>query len=632
MATGSGCDSTDSNKNDPSTKGNIGPFLSYMLNPHPRCVATSSDFQWILDNLSKDSLLEQGHQALLDRSDSILTESVAEYMLPDGIRLLEVSRAVLKRMIHWGYAYRCTSDIKYLNRAWEEIQAVSAFPDWNPSHFLDVAEMAMALGIAYDWFYEGWTEAQKEEIRHCLIEKALALTYEAYQGTWAEGVPWWAESTNNWNVVCNGGIAAAALAIGLDAPEYTEKLEYVVETAIGKLKTYMMPQFAPDGGWIEGPMYWGYMIQYFTFLIKTLQSSLGTDMGLLSMPGIEATGAFPIYLTGPSGYYFNYGDCDLSVSRNPELIFLGQYFENPLYSWAQIQLAQAYVFPLDLLYCEALPLQQTIPAETDLDKLFSNVGVITMRETWLHDDGLFVGLKGGRNSESHGDLDLGSFVLDVYGLRWVEDIGKEYYNLEGYWSYGENGERWTYFRKRAESHNTLVIDPDSNADQYPLATSSVQSHRLNQDDPFAVLNLDSAYPEVSSVRRGFRLFNKRQHLLLQDEIEPRTTHEIWWKIVTKATITLSADKRRATLSYEDNHISIHLLTPLDATFLIRDMIPLDTSPNPSEQTDNSEYTSLCIHLKDQSVSTRIGVYFVPYMGTEPVVTPPAPTSLDSWGN
>ena len=48
-----------------------------------------------------------------------------------------------------------TSEKKYLNRAVKEMLAVSAFSDWNPSHFLDVAEMTMAVSIGYDWLYDG---------------------------------------------------------------------------------------------------------------------------------------------------------------------------------------------------------------------------------------------------------------------------------------------------------------------------------------------------------------------------------------------------------------------------------------------------------------------------------------------
>jgi hypothetical protein len=42
-----------------------------------------------------------------------------------------------------------TNDERYAQRAEREMLAVSHFSDWNPSHFLDVGEMVMALSIAY---------------------------------------------------------------------------------------------------------------------------------------------------------------------------------------------------------------------------------------------------------------------------------------------------------------------------------------------------------------------------------------------------------------------------------------------------------------------------------------------------
>ncbi len=59
----------------------------------------------------------------------------------EGKRLLSVSRLVLKRIFYLSYAYRMTKEEKYAYRATQEMLSVSRFPDWNPSHFLDVGEM-----------------------------------------------------------------------------------------------------------------------------------------------------------------------------------------------------------------------------------------------------------------------------------------------------------------------------------------------------------------------------------------------------------------------------------------------------------------------------------------------------------
>ena len=57
-----------------------------------------------------------------------------------GRRLLDVSRETLRRVLLLGYAYRMTGDSRYAQRAEQEFLTVSAFSDWNPSHYLDVRQ------------------------------------------------------------------------------------------------------------------------------------------------------------------------------------------------------------------------------------------------------------------------------------------------------------------------------------------------------------------------------------------------------------------------------------------------------------------------------------------------------------
>ena len=42
---------------------------------------------------------------------------------------------------------------RFKERAIRELDAACAMKDWNPSHFLDVAEMATAVAVGYDWLY-----------------------------------------------------------------------------------------------------------------------------------------------------------------------------------------------------------------------------------------------------------------------------------------------------------------------------------------------------------------------------------------------------------------------------------------------------------------------------------------------
>ncbi|MCM8821879.1 MAG: heparinase II/III-family protein [Candidatus Omnitrophica bacterium] len=83
------------------------------------------------------------------------------------------------------------------------------------------------------------------------------------------------------------------------------------------------------------------------------------------------------------------------------------------------------------------------------DRYFRNIEVVTMRSDWEDRDAIFVGFKAGKNSFSHSHLDIGSFVMDALGHRWIIDLGYDNYNLLGY--FGK--ERWNYYRLRAEGQN-----------------------------------------------------------------------------------------------------------------------------------------------------------------------------------
>jgi len=50
--------------------------------------------------------------------------------------------------------------------------AISQFSDWNPSHFLDVAEMTMAMAIGYDWLYNNMSRESRTIIKDAIINNA----------------------------------------------------------------------------------------------------------------------------------------------------------------------------------------------------------------------------------------------------------------------------------------------------------------------------------------------------------------------------------------------------------------------------------------------------------------------------
>jgi hypothetical protein len=572
-------------------------ILGRLRKEHPRLLMTTTNLAELNQRVRTDPQLKEWHEKLRGEAGRVLDEPASRYEIPDGRRLLATSRRVLGRIFTLALLYRLDGDERYLERAWKELDAAANFKDWNPSHFLDTAEMTHAFAIGYDWLYDSWNAQQRALLRRSMLEKGVMPALQAYRREKPYGS--WMHARHNWNQVCNGGIGMGALALGDEVPDLAG------EFLQAALKSIQLPmkEFEPDGAWNEGPGYWNYATSYNVVFLAALESALGTDFGLSRMTGFSDTGQFPIYLTGPLGRTFNYADGGDSTIRAAQMFWLARKFDRPAYAEYEITVASPHA--LDLLWYENPSGPSTIRS-LPLDKCFRGVEVATFRSGWEGRDALFVGLKAGDNKANHSNLDLGSFVLDALGVRWAVDLGADNYNMPGY--FGE--QRWTYYRLRAEGQNTLVINPGKDADQDPKAFARILRFDSKPQKACAIADLTEACAKhARRVWRGLALFDRNQ-VLIQDEVEAEKAAEVWWFMHTKAKVHVIDEKTSAILSEGSGRLWAKILSPANATFDVMDARPLPTSPNPSEQAKNDGVRKLVIHLSGVK-DARLAVLLAP---------------------
>ena len=396
----------------------------------------------------------------------LLKEKPAERIM-EGRRLLTVSRNVLYRVNTLAAAFRLTGEKAFAERAALEMCAAADFTDWNPAHFLDVAEMTLALAVGYDWLYETLDEARRVKIRDAILEKGLRPSFRGRQ--------WWVTGKNNWNQVCHAGMVAGALAVADSEPALARK---AIERAIRNLPRSMKASFSPNGAYPEGPMYWGYGTEFTVALLALLEGAFGQDFGLAEIPGFSVTGDFVIAATAPSGQLFNYADCVKTLGPSFAMHYLTFRFGRP--DWfsrherevlareakerpRNLRAGRNRMLPLSLLYLRDWP-------ETDpgAGKTFYSSGntaavpVAMYRTGWKKTDA-YLGVKGGSPSGPHGHMDGGSFIYEADDVRWASDLGMEnYHGIEArgieLWNNSRNSERWSVFRIGPDSHNILRIN------------------------------------------------------------------------------------------------------------------------------------------------------------------------------
>ena len=247
---------------------------------HPYLIMTTEDEAVIRSAVQTDGMWKEYHAFMMEEADNLLGKPNCQRTV-QGRRLLEVSREILRRTLILGYAYRMSGEAKYARQAESELDNAAGFVDWNPSHFLDVAEMTAAMAIGYDWLYNFISDRTKIKIEKAIEMKGLNPSLDSRYNSWLY-------RNNNWNQVCNGGITLGALAIYDKIPTFADKL---INRAVQSVKL-PMSVYAPDGAYAEGYSYWGYGTTYNLLLIDALEKVMGTDYNLSQEPGFLNTGKF----------------------------------------------------------------------------------------------------------------------------------------------------------------------------------------------------------------------------------------------------------------------------------------------------------------------------------------------------
>lgn len=580
-----------------------GDLLATLRPEHPRLIALGEDLARAKRRIADDPRAAALYQKLTRSADTLLKDAPLQRVLErrSSMSMLSTSRKSCDRVYTLATVYRISGDRRYADRAVQELLAAAEFPDWNPAVFLDTAEMTHAVAVGYDWLFDVLSEGHRTKVRQAIVDKGLREGLRVYRRGGS-----WTKSRHNWNQVCNGGLAIGALAVAEDEPQLAGEILQEVRASL----PLAMGQYAPDGAWPEGPGYWAYATRYTVYLLAAMESALGTDLGLAAFPGFSRTGDFRIQMTGPGRLSFNFGDSPAVAHGTAAMYWMARKFDRPEYSW-YVRTHEARDTALLLWWFDP---RGDHPPELPNDAWFRNTNAVAMRSRWHDPRAVFVGFRGGDNRVNHSHLELGNFVLDADGQRWVMALGADAYSLPGYFG----RQRWTYYRTGTAGQNTLMID---GRNQDPKASAPIVAFYSSPERAHAVADLSAAYAGAARrVARGVALLQRRQ-VLVQDELESVSGREITWQIHTPATIEL--DGNRAILRHQGETLMARILVPAGAEFGTQAVDP------PPPQRPAPGVSKLTIKLAGSETPLRLAVLFTPGSAVGDAESPRL-SSLASW--
>ncbi|MBW6537104.1 MAG: heparinase II/III-family protein [Mariniphaga sp.] len=504
----------------------------------PRLVLNAQTERNLRNKLKTDPVVQNMYKAIQLNAAEIQNEPLLE-RIKTGRRLLSVSREMLYRMNMLGMVYGIDKDPKVLQRINDEVVAVCNFSDWNPSHYLDVAEMAMAVAIALDWTAGKLPRSTIELAKTALIEKGI-------KPSWPENGrnPGWAYGTNNWNQVCNGGMIAAAIAIAEEDPELAAK---TIHRALDGLP-HSLVEYGPDGVYPEGSTYWSYGTSFSVTTAAMLESAFGTDFGHFEYPAFKESAVFRVLMNTPSGWYYNFADCGdrRSAQGDITLAWFGAKTGNASFFEKERFLMPAEEMGKLSRLAGAALVWLAQYEEKGAEKIptawkgegANPIVVFTGDENDQHN--YYFGGKGGRGMVNHGNMDGGSFIFELNGVRWSIDPGNQSYNeleITGFdlWGRCQNCERWTLLTKNNYGHSTITINDSLHRTEGLVTLTDFKAG----NNPEATFDMSATLGDlVAGASRKF-VKDSPTSILIEDDIKINDkTKVIKWHMLTIADVEI----------------------------------------------------------------------------------------------
>lgn len=575
----------------------------------PRVIYTQAQIDELQEKLKTSALKQETLETAIETANGMLESEPVTYVLAGG-SLLNQARTAINRMEKMGVAYLLTDDEKYAERMWEEAYSISQFPDYHPTHFLDCGELSAAMAIAYDWLYDYLTEEQRKIIADSIYKNSIVIGLKAFRHQGGTGFTHWVNQTGfNQTAVNCGGLIMAASAI---MEEYPEECSELISLAVKSLEAFTQ-SFYPSGAYPESTTYYSYAMSYWVRGIQTLKASYGTDFNLTLAPMMKDSTNYSLATTS---YVQNNNFHDTENSNLKSAIgffdwFAYTYGDKSLSDIRNYVTSQYGNIQSDLFYGSD-GMAESISAATDM--YMERVEVMSLRSAWDEPAGAFISAHAGDALPGHGHVDTGTFVIDMLGKRFAEDVGadkySEYERAATAESTRNKGAQWVY-ATRPEGHNCLVINPRYESGHTLDAFAPFTAFEAGERNAFAIADLSETYSaDVTEYSRGYYMGDDRRSVMVRDELTLKAESEMYWFMNTKADIEL-IDDTTAMLSRDGARVKVKLVTNVeDAKFSVMDAKRLDTSPEYGV-IDLSAFKKLTVHMPKAEGEVYIQVKFIP---------------------
>jgi hypothetical protein len=235
---------------------------------------------------------------------------------------------------------------------------------------------------------------------------------------------------NNWNPWIVSNWLTCVLIMEKDKEKKTAHLKKIATCLDNFLN-----QYPADGGCDEGPTYWNRAGGSVFDCLELFYYGSDKAFNIYQQPLIKNMGTY-IYKAHIAGdYYIDFADASAKMSVDPSVVYgYGDRISNDTLkqlgaSAFREQQSEDYdnnasVYrPLMTLFKLKSLQEYSSPAQPGRVYWMDNTQVLVARSNTNSNNGLFLGLQGGHNAESHNHNDVGNFIVYFDGKPALIDVG-----------------------------------------------------------------------------------------------------------------------------------------------------------------------------------------------------------------
>jgi hypothetical protein len=347
---------------------------------------------------------------------------------------------------------------------------------------------------------------------------------------------------------------------------------------------YALKQYAPSGVYPEGATYWNYGTSFSAITSSMLESAFGSDFGITSYPAFLESANFRLQMVAPSGWYYNFADCGDKTDGKGDILlsWFAAKTGNATFFEKEKFLEKPELFGKLSRLCGAGLVwlsQFEEKNKMSLPVCWKGEGenpVVIFRGKPDNPNGYYFGGKGGRANLSHGNMDAGSFIFELNGVRWIIDPGNQDYNaLEqaGFdlWGMCQNCERWSLITKGNHGHGTLTVDDQ----RFKVDATARITNFSAGEKPEATVDMTPIFGgHLESAARRF-IKDTGHSIIIEDQLTlTDSTKSITWAIMTTADVTAVAGGALLTLDGKKLDLKIDSPSGVSVSVIMMDPPPM----------------------------------------------------------